>query len=716
MDYREFRERYQYDSEKDLLGQGGFGRVYRARDVLLNRLVALKVYSRDVPQQYDLISEIRRAIDLNHRNICRYYGAEVLRGTNALGESQTIQVGIMEFIDGGTVDAYLRKNAQARRQLLADVLRGLSYLHQHQPPIIHRDLKPSNVLVGFEDGVPVAKITDFGVSKSASLSGAGVSVVGLGTYGYMAPEQLNPLRYGVGGKIQCNLDLWSFGVMTMELLSGVLPFSAGDLEASTGQILEAINRGVSAEDLHIFDEPYQSMLRLCMVQNAGKRAQSAAELLAILDGAPLVSDGQTRYVAVTAASQKPTPTVFEAAPTLLQSSSDVELDTRPKLQTVVEGSPSPIESIPRTTIDPPRSATEESSAKSRNVPGWAWGAIAVVILSAVSFAAWKYIASRSQSHPTPVTVSPSSSQTGQPTPQPEQGANPRATNAPAVPEQTKPASPERTKSASQPSEMPAQGKAAPIENPIPSTKPNETAVQPQPTPTESPKPPVMGTSSANPEQQAAALNEQGRYTEAIPLYDRACSSGNMIACRQLGMIYSLGHGVPKDEPRAVALVTKACDGNDAEACRLLGDTYFNQNNSKAAELLARGCELGATNSCGDLGVLYNRFSGNSVLLRMDSSRALSLISKGCNAGDLKSCTALGDAYVNGYGVGRDNSRGLALYANACDRGYAVSCLDLGYAYSSGVWIVANMEKARQYFQKACSLGDQRGCTELKEIH
>jgi serine/threonine protein kinase len=111
MDFREFRERYQYDSEKDLLGQGGFGRVFRARDLLLNRFVALKIYSRDVPEQYDLISEIRRAIDLNHRNICRYYGAEMLRGTNALGESQTIQVGIMEFIDGGTVDAYVRRAA-----------------------------------------------------------------------------------------------------------------------------------------------------------------------------------------------------------------------------------------------------------------------------------------------------------------------------------------------------------------------------------------------------------------------------------------------------------------------------------------------------------------------------------------------------------------------------------------------------------------------------
>ena len=285
MDYREFRERYQYDPEKDLLGEGGFGRVFRAHDQLLDRQVALKIFSRDGRlQRYDLISEIRRAIALNHRNICRYYGAEVLRGSNALGEAQVIEVGVMEFVESGTLDVFLWKNPQYRKKLLADVLHGLSYLHQRQPPIIHRDLKPSNVLVGFdEDGVPVAKVTDFGISKSADGSGTDVSRV-MGTYCYMAPEQFNPARYGVNGKIRCNVDLWAFGVMTIELLTGVLPFGAGDSDASTGQIIESIMRGVPAELLSGFDEPYRTVLQMCLVQNAGERAQSAEELLRVLDG------------------------------------------------------------------------------------------------------------------------------------------------------------------------------------------------------------------------------------------------------------------------------------------------------------------------------------------------------------------------------------------------------------------------------------------------
>lgn len=285
MDYKEFRERYQYDAEKDLLGVGGFGRVVKAHDLLLDRWVALKIFSRDVPERYDLISEIRRAIDLNHPNICRYHGAEVLKGSNALGETQMIQVGVMEFVECGTIDRFLVKHPEFRKKLLADVLRGLSYLHHHHPPIIHRDLKPSNVLVGYQDGIPVAKITDFGISKSAGDSGVGLSQMGLGTLAYMAPEQLNPVRYGVNGKIQCNLDLWSYGAMMIELLTGVSPFGAGLAGASTGQIFEAIIQGIPAHELNGFEEPYRSVLRLCMVQESGKRAQNANELLSLLEAA-----------------------------------------------------------------------------------------------------------------------------------------------------------------------------------------------------------------------------------------------------------------------------------------------------------------------------------------------------------------------------------------------------------------------------------------------
>ena len=285
MDYTEFRERYRYDPVTDLLGQGGFGRVFRAHDTLLDRTVALKIFFSDMPEQYDLISEIRRAINLNHPNICRYYGAEVLRGSNALGEPQLVQVGIMEFVEGGTVGAFLANHPQHTRKLLIDVLRGLGYLHQRRPAIIHRDLKPPNVLVSFEDGVPVARITDFGISKTSRETGVKISHL-IGTLAYMAPEQILPETYGVNGNINCNLDLWSFGVMTIELLTGATPFGAGDPQASTGQIQQAILQGLSEPGLRAFEEPYRSVLRRCMVPDAARRAQTAAELITLLEANP----------------------------------------------------------------------------------------------------------------------------------------------------------------------------------------------------------------------------------------------------------------------------------------------------------------------------------------------------------------------------------------------------------------------------------------------
>jgi len=388
MDYREFRDRYQYDSERDVLGRGGFGRVYRARDVLLKRWVALKIFSRDVPDQYDLISEITRAIDLNHRNVCRYYGAEVLKGTSALGEAQVIQVGIMEYVTGGTVGEYLKANPHFTRSLLIDILRGLSYLHQHQPPIIHRDLKPSNVLVGFEDGLPVAKITDFGISKSTALSGTDVSAV-VGTYAYMAPEQLNPTRFGINGRIHCNLDLWSFGAMMMELLTGVVPFGGGGNEVSAGQTIESIMRGPSAQTLESFEEPYRSVLRHCMVPDAGRRAESAAELIALLGPMQTMADGIW---------QPPVAELGRIEATVLQTEYEPSISPGTHTYTRVAGAAWPrrrVESSDRTPelmIEPPMFGVEEPKTP---IGIWVWAACAVLLVAA-SLTVWLHRARQPQ--------------------------------------------------------------------------------------------------------------------------------------------------------------------------------------------------------------------------------------------------------------------------------------------------------------------------------
>ena len=519
MDLKEFRERYQYDSVKDQLGQGAFGRVFRARDLLLDRWVALKIFSRDVPERYDLISEIRRAIDLYHPNICRYYGAEVLRGSNALGEAQEIQVGVMEFVEGGTVEEFLKRNPHHRKKLLGDVLRGLSYLHGHRPPIIHRDLKPPNVLVGFEDGTPVAKITDFGISKQINQSGARVSMVGLGTYAYMAPEQLNPDRFGVNGKIQCNLDLWAFGAMTIELLTGELPFGGNEGD-STGQIMEAIIRGIPPQALNGFEEPYRSLLARCMIQDARHRAQTADELLSLLES--------------------PTP-----------------IHAEPRRQTVVEEvwskpvtAPSPVQA-PR--LEPVLSEPEPGAAR---VARWVWGALAVVALVA-AFAVWRLSQPQSQLALSPI-----------PSPQADSQQEP-AQNPISVPRQPS--------NEQKPSSVPAANSGPSAQQP-PAVNPIRAvdALYEQKQYAEAA--PLYEQSCAN--GNASDCNRLGDMyangrgvarndSRAVNLFSRACDLGNALGCSNFGDMYSYGLGVEKNTDKAVQFLAKGCNMGDSFGCRRL---------------------------------------------------------------------------------------------------------------------------------------------------
>jgi serine/threonine protein kinase len=625
VDWKEFRERYNYDAQRDLLGEGGFGRVYRARDSVLDRDVALKIFSRSVPQQYDLISEIKKAIQLNHQNICRYYYAEVIRGTDALGESQVIQAGIMEFIEGGTIDRFLSKHPQFRRKLLMDVLHGLSYLHQHQPPIIHRDLKPANVLVGFVDGCPVAKITDFGLSKLASASGTGLSVTGQGTYAYMAPEQFNPARFGVNGKIQCNLDIWSFGAMLIELLTGALPFGAGDPDTGSGQIMEAIVRGVPTEFLNGFEEPYRRVLERCMVQDAGKRAQSAAELIELLNGAS------------STVIEVPSPTVIESRPQWTQDGTENDVHSPhvaayapTRLESVSSPTPTVLHSDP--VIEAPTSTADVPNRRMGNFPVWAW-AVGVVLLSAASFAAWRGFQSHRQTQPVQApavqAVQPSMAQPSQPPMQVSQQPVHGTTHL------------------KQPSQSPdSSNKPKPAEaaQPEPSAPQPEAVEQPRPVPDAAQETPAQTPDYDAMKIQADTLYKQGRYAEAVPLYEQECGPGHHNgACNRLGTMYQVGQGVAQDYSRAIAFYTQACDTGNREACFNSGRMYHlaigvPRDDPRAAALFYKSCNGngGYADGCALLGSLYRY--GNGV--EADPDKARQFLARGCNLGSGWGCVWL----------------------------------------------------------------------------
>jgi uncharacterized protein (TIGR02145 family) len=278
----DFKTRFQYDSSQPI-GVGGFSRVYKAWDTLLEREVAIKIFptvSQDA--RGNVVDEIRKAVKLQHPNLLSYYDVVLLENINAIGEKGVMQIGIMEYANRGDLKSFIASNRDPRliHSILIEILRGLGYLHRKG--MIHRDLKPQNILLSDSEGYITAKIADFGISKDV-LAGNTQSSALLGTIEYMAPEQFNPAAYGIDGKIGTSVDLWSFGVLAYEIITGEKLF--GDRTSGTSQeeIMSAILSKQIPAGVFRLIEPYQTIIRSCLVTDAKSRVNQADYLLSLLE-------------------------------------------------------------------------------------------------------------------------------------------------------------------------------------------------------------------------------------------------------------------------------------------------------------------------------------------------------------------------------------------------------------------------------------------------
>ncbi|HET7845535.1 MAG TPA: protein kinase, partial [Xanthomonadales bacterium] len=208
-----------------LLGEGGMGRVYLAREDTPPREVALKVM-RGVSAEG--LARFRREMELlarlEHPHIARLYGA----GTAFMGGSDVPWLAL-EYVRGPDLERWMwqqRPSLAQRLHMLIDVCRAVEFAHSRD--VIHRDLKPSNILVG-TDGHP--KILDFGIARFAR-DDAGVTATGqlLGTIPYMSPEQMS------GRAVDARSDVYALGAIAYQMLSGRLPHP----RLSTATLFEAL--------------------------------------------------------------------------------------------------------------------------------------------------------------------------------------------------------------------------------------------------------------------------------------------------------------------------------------------------------------------------------------------------------------------------------------------------------------------------------------------
>lgn len=208
----------------EMLGRGGMGAIYKARDVKLDRIVAMKFLAPgldlDPRQKARFVQEAKAASSLGHVNICTIH---------EFGETDEDELFIvMEYCEGGS----LRNKLQAGRipiveaiQIAGQTARGLS--KAHSSGIVHRDIKPENVLLTSEG---VAKIADFGLAKLPGVRLGTSAGTAVGTTSYMSPEQV------LGRPVDHRSDIWSWGVLAYEMLAGQRPF----LGESQLSIAEAI--------------------------------------------------------------------------------------------------------------------------------------------------------------------------------------------------------------------------------------------------------------------------------------------------------------------------------------------------------------------------------------------------------------------------------------------------------------------------------------------
>ncbi len=287
MTQQEFIERYHYDATRDLLGKGGFGRVYRAYDREEHEYVAIKMQSVDPDHpELRLRNEFEKVQQYRHRYIARY--KECYTFSSIDGEKD---VAIMKYYKDGSLDALIKSkklDLKVRFVMLRQILEDIDFLHSHG--IIHRDLKPQNILIAEYDGTYEPLITDFGISKQLAdgeSSAVSNSILG-GTYSYASPEQLKETT------IRKNTDLWSFGVIAYQMLTGALPFNCGTFSPTSQEgrqeQFRQMTSGVLPEALSNIPEPWQTLIRECLVVDNTQRLTHVEDCVAIIGIQPTAID------------------------------------------------------------------------------------------------------------------------------------------------------------------------------------------------------------------------------------------------------------------------------------------------------------------------------------------------------------------------------------------------------------------------------------------
>ena len=232
------------------------------------------------------------------------------------------------------------------------------------------------------------------------------------------------------------------------------------------------------------------------------------------------------------------------------------------------------------------------------------------------------------------------------------------------------------------------------------------------------------TPAACTDEALASWGDRGAYEGGRSLrciartLSAACEQGEARACGFAGRLFLDGGGLEKDVDRGLSLLTRACDDGVALAClvgaRFLGDSRASPGGSDGPDgsdaqhrfEMQHACLSGQGEACLQVGLLFRL--GESGFPE-DLAKAVAAYTRGCNVGESRSCNNLGDALAYGEGVARDLEKAVGTFDKACHLGEALGCANLGFRLERGLGATRDVAKARALYRDACNVGSPYAC-------
>ncbi len=253
-----------------ILGEGGMGAVYKAKDIELGRVIALKVIRPELASNPEILQRFKQELILarqvTDRNVIRIFD---------LGEAEGTKFITMEYVEGESLYQILRREGKIpvpeSVNIMRQMLSGLNAAHREG--VIHRDLKPGNIM---RDAQGRVVVMDFGLARS--LEGDGMTRTGtmMGTMEYMSPEQAQ------AKELDARSDIFTMGLICYEMLTGKMPFHADSVVASLLKRMQERAAPPSDWDATI-PQPVSELVSLCLERDPDQRWQNAQEIIDRID-------------------------------------------------------------------------------------------------------------------------------------------------------------------------------------------------------------------------------------------------------------------------------------------------------------------------------------------------------------------------------------------------------------------------------------------------